>query len=29
VKALGYDGDEIRNDAVMLSALGGSGEVSE
>ena len=28
VKALGYDGSEIGNDAVMLSALGGSGEVS-
>jgi RNA polymerase sigma-70 factor (ECF subfamily) len=29
VKALGYGGSEIGNDAVMLSALGGSGEVSE
>ena len=28
VKALGYSGAEIGNDAVMLSALGGSGEVS-
>jgi RNA polymerase sigma-70 factor (ECF subfamily) len=26
VKALGYDGSEVGNDAVMLSALGGSGE---
>jgi RNA polymerase sigma-70 factor (ECF subfamily) len=29
VKALGYDGSEVGNDAVMLSALGGSGEASQ
>jgi RNA polymerase sigma-70 factor (ECF subfamily) len=28
-KMLGYDGAEVGNDAVMLSALGGSGGVSE
>ncbi|MGH1574952.1 hypothetical protein ACRAWG_35345 [Methylobacterium sp. P31] len=28
-RTLGYTGDEIGNDAVVLSTLGGSGEVSE